>query len=528
MPVSLHPFRFFLASGILATALLSISDRSATAEELMSPAAAGRVGMVEAWRRQLSLVGGAQSAVDIQLYVDGSRKRTFIEVSREADGQTEVLNRIDVNQLDSLGKPIGLKEAQRLASLQVMRWKRRGIAATAKENEIHQVRIYTLGKDGTVEARDAETGELIWLSRNGDPMLPNGSLGINDEFVTFTNGSILYQLSAESGKTVREVRLAGTPLLGSELVGNYALVPTTSGGIEGFPMFETLDPPFVEMVAGRATNEPTPAPNSTRCAWPTDQDFVYVMETEGEPSVLFRFPTDGVVSARVAATVDDRFFFGTEHGHVYGIQATRSGDVLWRLSIGQPIYSPVFTAGDRLLLASAYKNLFSIETATGTLQWASPVSQIDQVVSASENNIYARTSGYRLTVIDAQSGSRTSDLSNISMDHIVVNRLTDRLYLLSTSGMLQCLRPVNASLPQLRVIPAPPVKVEDKDTDTPKKPEPPKGNDPFAPAGGADPFAPAGGADPFAPAGGVDPFAPAGGADPFAPANAGNDPFAAP
>ncbi len=501
---------------------------SLSAADLMSPTDASRIGMVESWRRQLSLIGGAQSAVDIQLYIDNTRKRRFVEISHEKDGETHVLSRTDVDQLDAFGKPIGIEEARRLASLQVMRWKRRGITAKMTENEVPQIRVYTLCKDGTVEARDAETGELYWLTRNGDPRQPCLSLGVDDQYVTFLNGSTLFQLSSENGKVVRETQITGSPSLGSVIAGEYALVPTVRGGIEGFPLYDSDEYPFMEMVAGRATAIPARAPGTTRTAWATDAGYVYVMETEGKPSVIFRFDTDGVVSSELAAAEGDRFFFGSENGHVYGIRATRTGDVLWRHSIGQPIYNTAFVSDNRLLISSVYKNLYCLELATGADLWKGPVTQIDTVLASSDEHIYARTSSNRLTVIGAQSGARVADVSNITVENFIINRLTDRLYLVGAGGMLQCLRPVNSVLPKLKVTPEATAATEA--SPTAPNPTAPPAADPFGAGMGADPFAPAGGAaaDPFAPAGGAaaDPFAPAGGAaDPFAPAAGAADPF---
>ncbi len=527
MASSLRPFKTFVAVlfGVAATAVFP-APASVRAEDLMAPEMASRVGLVENWRRQLSLIGGAKSAVDIQLHVEGNRERHFVEVTREKDGVVEVLSRRDVNELDKYGKPLGVKEARRLASLEVLRWRRRGIETKLAENKIRQVRLYTLGSDGTIEARDAETGELYWVTRNGDPDLFCGSMGIDDDYVTFINGTVLYQLSAETGKLIRQTTLAGTPSMGSVIAGEFALVPTVRGGIEGFPLYDSDMYPFHEIVAGHATAKPVRAPGTTRTAWATDLRFVYVMETEGTPSVIFRFPTDGIVSSELAAAEGNRFFFGSENGHVYGIRATRSGEVLWRQSIGQPIYSTAFVSGERLFVSSVYKNLYCLELATGKHFWKGPVSQIDQVLGSSEDHIFARTNSNRLTVINAASGTRVADVSQINLQHFVTNRLTDRLYLIGAGGMLQCLRPSNASLPTFKV--AAEITVAKSSDSSDSEPKAAAGNDPFGANGNIDPFDAGGAAvDPFAPAGDMaDPFAPAaGGADPFAPAGGGADPF---
>lgn len=526
--IRLLRFSSRLAAGLLlcwAAGLAPVS--TVRADGLLSPADADRLGMTESWRRQLSLVGGARSAVDIKLHVDTSRMRRFVEVRHEKDGETEVLDRIDVEQRDRFGTPIGLQEARRRAKLQVFRWKRRGIEATISENQVPQIRLYTLGSDGTIEARDAETGELYWLTRQGDPTQLSIGLGVSDQYLCYVNGSTLYQISTETGKVVRETRTTGTPTLGTLIAGDYALMPTVRGGVEGFPLYDSNEYPFMEMVAGRATATPTQAPGTARAAWPTDAGFVYVMEAEGTPSVIFRFNTDGVVSSPLSAGEGERLFFGSENGHVYGIRATRSGTVLWRHSLGEPVYAGTFVSDKQLFVPTVYKNLYCLEVATGAAMWKSPATGIDAVLGSSSDRIYARTNSNRLAILDAQSGGRIADIAGVDVERYVVNRLTDRLYLVGNGGMLQCLRPVDSPLPLLKVTAEPPAAA----TDTPEEqPAQRPDQDPFEAGGDApDPFAPAGGGmDPFAPADdAVDPFAPADdAADPFAPADGQDDPFA--
>ncbi len=294
------------------------------------------------------------------------------------------------------------------------------------------------------------------------------------------------------------------------------MIPIIGGGVEGYPLYDPTRDPFMEIVEGRSLAMPTRAPDSSKVAWSTDRGFVYVMELLGTPSVLFRLNTDGIVSARVASASGDRFFFGAESGQVYGLRATRSGTVLWSQPFGEPFYSEPLVVDDQVLIRSTYGSLYSLSVDAGVMTWNQTIPNIAELITAFGGRLYATTLGGGLAVIDLETGKQLSVHNDVRPGRLLRNKFTDRLYLVSERGDVQCLRPENSVLPtfSVQVDPEPPAEVQDKPkpkADT--TPFGPAGNDPFG-AGGADPFG-AGGADPFGGGGGADPFGGGGGADPF-------------
>lgn len=485
--------RSFRFACFLAVFFLGGSAALVQAADLLSPTEAGRIGMVESWRRQLSAIGGAESLVDIVLHVEGERSRTFVEVTTGTGDESQVLHRINSETLDRFGNPIGMEEATRRARMEILRLRNRGIEAAVSERTAPQVRLYTLGADGTVEARDAESGELFWVVRHGNPRLPCGSLGVDDRFVTFTNGSQLLQLSTDDGKLIRQFSMAGSPLLGSVIAGDYALVPTTRPGMEGFPLLDPDIYPFLEFTAGRATAEPAASPGSTIAAWGTEAGFVYVMDTFGEPSLLFRFACDGEVNSEVAAASEDRFFFGTDRGRVYAVKATRTGEILWRKSVDQPISDTAFLDGDSLYVRTLYNNLFCMGVADGEAKWGGPATQVSAILASSDEHLFVRTNTQQLGVLGKASGARVSVVPAIVGDRYVVNRHTDRLYLLGAGATLQCLRPADSEMPVIKTTIKPPPETDesaDEPTEAPAEPA-----TPATPGDDAEPFGT--GDDPF-------------------------------
>jgi outer membrane protein assembly factor BamB len=513
------------------------------AGELMPLQIATRLGLEQAWRRQLQVPAGAQSVVDQQFYVHAEDPREYVEIvvapkASDPKAQTDpkaaadktqaaagqVMFRLPVDQVGANGLEIGKQEAERLARNENRRLKRRGYTGTITSRLVPKIRLYTLGNDGTCECRDAESGESVWLARVGDRRLGYNKMGIGEKFVTVINGANLIKLDVKTGEEIAAMPTTGTPLFGAVHAGGFSLVPTIRSGVEGYPLDDIERYPFMEMVEGIALAPPTKAPDSNKVAWATDRGFVYLMELQGSPSVQFRLNTDGNVGGRIVSATGNRFFFASEAGQVYGVRGTRVGEVLWSRPYAEPFYNDPMIVGDQLLLRSAYGNLFSLGLDDGISKWVGPIPNVDALLAAFDGRVYVRLLSGGFGVIDLEAGKLTDIIYEMLPQQLLVNAQTNRLYLVSNSGAVQCLRPAGKEMPTVNVVlpeAKKPTDADDPAAAKPAGPQPVINNavDPFAPAAGGDPFGAAAGADPFAPpAGGgggagamADPF----GADPF-------------
>lgn len=526
-------------AAVTAFLLIQISGGAAAQaqQQLLSPSAASELGLTEAWQRQLVVPAGSGSIVDQKLFVDRTNLQKFVEVVRETESPegdkpaVEVLTRMRVGQLDRRGNPIDQAEAERLARNEIRKFERSGILAKTSIRETPSIRLYTLSDDGTIDCRDAETGRALWINRAGNRGLGYIGFGVDETYLSVLNGSNVLILDAASGDLLHQRPTEHAPKLGCVHVGNYTLVPTLAGGIEGYSLDDPYEDFFYQSVAGAALSVPTKAPDSAQCAWTTEEGFVYVMEVEGQPGILFRFDTRSVVNARVAAAEGRRYFFASEAGVVFALRGTYTGEILWSRPFGVPFYDSPTLIGDHLLVRSTYGNLYSMNISgeggglSGGGDWERPAQGIQSVLAANDNRVYASTLSGHLAVLDLESGKRVADFRQIRPNRVLVNRWSDRLYLINDRGTVQCLRPKNEPLPNLRTPTALEAEPETDDQQQ-KKPVPgeakekdekdPFGEDPFgAPGNAADPFATPAGEDPFGtgdPFGGAnDPFAPSGG-----------------
>jgi outer membrane protein assembly factor BamB len=516
--MSLLTIRFRpLALGLLGTlvGLAPIASQRAAAvgHETLTPGEATQIGMVSQWQLPMAISGGYQGFVDGQIHVDNSRKRVIFEVSYD----DRVQLRFPADMANRFGQPVGEKEAERLAKMETYKLKRIGKEATVTKAEVPQVRLYVVGEDGTVEARDGETGRVIWAARFGDSRLPTTGLTVTDDLVAFTNGLTLYVLDSMTGLINTEYRLKSVPVMAPTIVGNYLMTTGSRRQVEGYALDDLGGERFTAMVAGHPLARPTRAPKGQRMMWPTDSGFVYALDGEGKPGLVFRFPADGLVSSQIAATSGERFFLATEKGQVYGIDATRAGSLLWRQSLGEPVYVAPVVLGEHVLVLTIYGQLHCLNASDGTPAWSGPVSQVSKVLGGDGRQVLVRTATTHLEAIDLKSGSVLTEFFATNIVDSINNPYTDRLYLLTSSGSIQCLRPIDSETPKMLMTEYTRPSEEQTTVDPLEKPKTEQpaidfgnGADPFGGGGGADPFG--GAADPFG--GGGDPFG-GGGEDPF-------------
>lgn len=519
------------------------------ADDLVSTTVLNNLGLEQSWARPITAPWGAESIANQKLVVMEDDPIEYLEIVTSDSGnatdaaadsddkspasEPKILVRTRIDLVPPNGHLSSREEAERVANNEIRRLKRKGIDAETRVRSVPRVNLFSISQDGTLENRDAETGEPIWMIHLGDPMLPYLALGADQKHVIVVNGSNIYQVDALTGEEISKVSTIGAPAYGATIAGDFVMVPMIGGGIECYPLRDLTLDPFLERVEGNALALPIKSPDlgSSRTAWGTSGGFVYVMEMQGVPSLLFRLRTDGIVSSRIAAAKGNRFFFGSEGGQVYGIRATRSGEVLWSKPIGEPFYNEPLVFGDQVLLRSAYGNLFSLDANTGELNWSRPIRGVGELIGVIDGNLYLTTLSGNLVVVELGSGTLVSSPQGLRPTDFVVNPMTNRLYLVGQDGDVQCIYAEGQDLPTFHHELASPATIEaSSDSANAKSNQNVNanggGNDPFGAGAGNNNNDPFGEGmdnknDPFG-AGGNDPFG-AGGNDPFG--GAGNDPF---
>jgi len=364
---------------------------------------------------------------------------------------------------------------------------------------------------GVIHALDAETGRTEWRRGVGNPDYPSLGSAANDKVLAVVNGSTLYVIDRNSGRQLWDRSLGTVPGAGPAVTAERVFVPMVNGRIESYEIEDQYGPPWMYWSDGRAMVQPITSKQSV--AWPTSQGYFYVGRAVN-PIIRFRVETDDEIISQPAYG-KPYFYAGSMDGYVYAVHE-QSGNQRWRFSTGDPISSSPVVIDDRVYVATDRGGMYCIDSQSGDEIWWAP--RVERFLSASPTRIFGADRFGRIFILDAKTGGRLGILQTAGINLYHINHRSDRIYLGSDTGILQCLHDVDLDQPVYHNLSNDTDEVEDEAkagavAEAPEKKEQPAPLDPdnpFAAGGGGEkpqeddnPFG-GGNDDPFGGAGGGD------------------------
>ncbi|OHB72885.1 MAG: hypothetical protein A2V70_03255 [Planctomycetes bacterium RBG_13_63_9] len=251
--------------------------------------------------------------------------------------------------------------------------------------------------------------------------------------------------------------------------------------------------------------------------WPTDRGYLNIgwidRRSEDDFGVKYRIETGEGITSRPAylppdanVETDSGIIFGASRdGFVHAVRE-KDGEPLWRFSTGEPILEPVASIGESIYVTVQLGGMYCLDAKAGTETWFAP--RIKRFIAASNERVYAADMLGRILILHAKTGARLDTMldtmSANAMFLKLMNSQTDRLYLASDTGLIQCLHELELAQPILHVrAPAKTPEAAKPAAKEPKGAEQPAGQE--EPVGAGDPFrdqdaggdSSGGGGDPF-------------------------------
>jgi cell division septation protein DedD len=360
------------------------------------------------------------------------------------------------------------------------------------EGVLHNPTLFVQTNQGVLHAIDAINGRTLWIAQVGNPNYPSLAPGANNFFVAVTNGSSLYVLNRFNGKQLFSTKLPGAPGAGPALSGQRVYVPMLDGLVccyrlqpvkdalqelgktddrkktpeekraaeaerhESLRLKQDVVVPLTCRSLGRTVVQPLITLQNDReeqVSWPTDKGFLYVCAVKSDEdrlNVRFRLETAAGISAQpVYIPPDPRILpdsgiiiTGSRDAFLHAIKE-KDGAALWRFSAGDPIVEAPVVIGTRLFAPTQFGGMFCLDAKTGNQLWWAP--QIMRFLAASKNRVYAIDKLGALAVLNIQSGARMDSFPAPRPLVPLANTDNDRIYLITETGLVQCLH--DADLP---------------------------------------------------------------------------------
>ncbi|MBR4834661.1 MAG: PQQ-binding-like beta-propeller repeat protein [Thermoguttaceae bacterium] len=166
----------------------------------------------------------------------------------------------------------------------------------------------------------------------------------------------------------------------------------------------------------------------------------FVAPRDDVSGVPFYVPTD--VSAQNMALEPSRrkgglALIGTQSGSVFAINDA-NGKVRWTYLTQSPVDERVSSFDDVVYVPVESGEFFALDLKTGLEMWKS--RGVKRLIAASATRLYAFDQLDRLAILNRADGSRLKTLELAPTKFQIFNQETDRVYLVSADGLVQCLR----------------------------------------------------------------------------------------
>ena len=511
--------RWIFAVAVSAALMPSLAIGQVSSRGLVSMEAARHVGLERMWFTQIAMDRARGRAAGIHQHVSATQAHTVYEIN--FSGRRYVFSERERN---AFGELIGVDGARQKADEKLAQIKADLESAGKKDVPlpaistyiVPEITLYATSERGLVHAIDAETGKTRWSASVGSPIHPTTMAAANDTHVSVLNGSTLYVLLATDGSTVWTKSVGGAPGAAPAMSDGFIFVPMINGAVETYSVDNPKRPVTTHRSFGRTMVQPVVSMNSV--AWPTSTGNLYVGFADGS-GMRYRIQATDAINSAPAFLAPDKVFATSLDGYIYCLSEQRPS-ILWRFTTGEPIsHSPVALV-DTLYAITDRGNMYALGAEDGQERWV--VGGIRSYLAGNEDRLYVKDLAGNLLILDAKSGSRLGSLGTSGLDLTTMNVQTDRIFLGTTTGLIQCFREMGKPFPVVHMM------------HEPKKPaaqpalKPPGGAAPMPMPPGADPFAVPGPAAPVPAPAGADPFAapPAAPPMPMPPPPAAADPFA--
>ena len=501
------------------TVCLTVAGIANANDGVVSDAIIHRAGLQVEWFSH-SGIGVRGKIVDWHLNVNENKPTTFFTVRSGAYREN-----FSQNKLSPFGKPYGVDDAIEYAGIRkeilAEELKARGVEAPqvmVDQYTLPESTVYLLTNTGGVKAIDADTGKIRWQNQVGDASLRAVGIGADNAHVAVLIGKSMYCLNAENGKLLWSTKCRHAPSAPPSVAEEFIYVPLLNGRLEKFEIENkgALSKAFVGVGEGISR----PVVTELTVSWSTGNGQMHVAGRWDGKTVAYKLQAeDGFESA--ASFDKGTFYAGSLDGFIYAVDEKR-GSVRWQVSTGAAIKDSPVPLGDSVYVINTNNELFKLSAKNGSMAsgWEQPRTGISRFIGAGKTQMFVLDKAGNLKILSQESGAVLSSVPFGQVDKILVNRQSNRLYVASRRGTIQCIREVSSPIPHFHanefgVVQIDPADMAAKKRAAEDKPQMyPQGgedkdpfkalNDPFAGSGAGAPAAD----DPFAkkPAADNDPF----------------------
>jgi outer membrane protein assembly factor BamB len=311
-------------------------------------------------------------------------------------------------------------------------------------------------------AFDSESGRYLWGINLGRSTNDARAASVNSDQVFVTNSKDLFAIDRRTGRLHWKKSLEALPSSPTAADEEYVMVGLVTGKLVSYttrdhskdtpPGFSAATFAWAWATNGKLTGRPIPA--NRVVAFGSSDGKVYVARND-QSQLLYRFLTGGPIVASMGTYGTRTLFVPSGDNNMYSIDLF-TGDKHWVYPAGAPLKQEPLVSGKDLYFINATGVMTALDADDGTFKW-NAASGDGRLLALSPSRVYLETFDRDLMVVDRATGHLTSgsqdtfERAGLNLrDYTLTptNRLNDRLYFATPSGMIFCAREIGALKPR--------------------------------------------------------------------------------
>ena len=446
--------------------------------QVISPLDAERANLVVEWTTSAQIDPASARISGSVLHVSSRNAETRFELTYGARKQS--VSEFDIGPD---GRLFGVEGAQAWIETTAEIIKdTQGVETSIRRVVKPKITFYLTASNGLVQAIDANSGATIWSAMVGKPALKTSAPAANEDFVCVFNGSTLYCLDAETGRPLWDNQCRNAPTSAPVINGENVFVSLVNGFIEVYPLRDPDEPKedareltptelaekeriddavrFMRLRRYGQTSIDLPTNVSTKyfvssggvvvrptltptgIAWNSLNREFYLGHALGKEvgKVRHALKIEGM-AVSPPAYQNGVVYLTTDQGFIYSIRE-ETGAIEWATGIGEPISQSATPMGSYVYVVTDGESLMKLDKSFGAVapRWPARIPNVRSIVSVSKDRLYCIDSNRNLVAISKDSGARLAVVPAFDQDYQFVNIQSDRIYLGTSLGTIQCLR----------------------------------------------------------------------------------------
>lgn len=299
---------------------------------------------------------------------------------------------------------------------------------------------------------EGETGRRLWSVNLGRSSVDAQPASSNPTTVFVTNSNIIYALDRLGGRVKWSHPMEHLPASATSCDEEHVFVGLRAGKLIAYDAKDGREL-WNYQTRGDVSSRPEPAGRVV--AFASTDGKVYVSRSEVSRPLL-RWTAAGPISAPLNALGVRTLLVPSEDKSLYAIDLW-TGTTKWNFPTGAPILQEPLVAGDDIYVVNSAGMLSAVNAETGASEWT--ISTLGgPLLGVSRKRLYLESLDGDLFIVDRANGAMlydpraTHERAGVNLREFQfgpTNRMNDRMYVASRSGMLVCMREAGAVRPFL-------------------------------------------------------------------------------